>query len=121
MHGTTFPKLSAKYFGPYKVIAKIGTVAYALELPEGSKIHNIFHVSRLKRHHGQILGQPQLPVFDDSGHLLLEPVAVIDRRTIKKNNKAVVQVLVHWSNSSREDCTWEDFHVLKSKFSQFRP
>jgi hypothetical protein len=42
-------KLSPKYYGPYKVLQKIGTMAYKLEFPASSRVHLVFHVSCLKK------------------------------------------------------------------------
>ena len=77
-------KLSAKFFGPYKVLAKVGTTAYKLELPEGSKIHPVFHVSQLKKHIGSHSSQSHLPFVDEVGVLVKEPLRILDRRINKR-------------------------------------
>ena len=75
-------KLSPKYYGPYKVLQKIGTMAYKLKLPASSQVHPVFHVSCLKKVISEnLLVQTILPEIDEEGKIILEPEAVTKTRT----------------------------------------
>ena len=78
-------KLSPQFFGPYKVLQRVGQVAYKLELFVDSKIHHIFHVSSLKKKLGESI-IPELPTTRQNGQLQLEPVSILDRRVFKRNH-----------------------------------
>lgn len=115
-------KLAAKFYGPYKVIRKIGAVAYELELPPGSRIHPVFHVSQLKKKVGdRIVPSIDPPYCSDNGQIRVEPVAILEHRMVKKGNRAAAKVLVQWANLSPEEATWEDYNFLKSQFPEFKP
>jgi hypothetical protein len=99
------------------VLDRIGKVAYRLELPAASKIHNVFHVSQLKEYRPDytpvFTELPTAPLLDSVD---TEPEAVLDRRMMKKGNQPVVQVLIKWKHLPEETATWEDWDVLKASF-----
>ena len=69
------------YYGPFQVIRHVGEATYELELSVDSKVHNIFHVSHLKKalgHH--VVPSIVLPPLDDEGKLILVPETILDVR-----------------------------------------
>lgn len=115
-------KLAARYYGPYEVLARVGKVAYKLELPVGSRIHPVFHVSQLKKKLGHNrVPIRDLPYADEMGQIRIEPMAVLSRRMIKRNNRPVGQMLIQWTNSQPEDATWEDASFVEKQFPSFHP
>ena len=102
-------KLAPKYYGPYKVLQKIGSMPYKLELPPSSRIHPVFHVSCLKKVIGEnIPVQKMLPELDEEGKFILELEAVIETRTKQLRNRAITEYLIQWKKLPVEDATWED-------------
>ncbi|XP_019176182.1 PREDICTED: uncharacterized protein LOC109171585 [Ipomoea nil] len=115
-------KLSAKYYGPYEVIERIGEVAYKLSLPSGTLLHPVFHVSQLKKKVGEgVVVQFDPPSVGKEGQILTAPIAVQGKRLVKQNNRAVTELLVQWANLPPDKATWEEYHHLKSQFPSFDP
>ena len=94
-------KLSPRYFGPFQVLKKIGSVSYKLELPAESRIHHVFHVSSLKLKLGQhVTPLPTMPPVDESDQVFTEPVAVLQKRTKSLRSRVITEVLVQWSGTA---------------------
>ncbi|GKB67535.1 putative nucleotidyltransferase, ribonuclease H [Tanacetum coccineum] len=88
-------KLNPRYIGPFRIIAKVGTLAYRLELPEQlSRVHSTFHVSNLKK--GFVDEPLAIPLdeiqIDDKLHFIEEPVEIMDRE-VKRLNQSRIPIV----------------------------
>ncbi|KAL4383496.1 hypothetical protein GQ457_15G026350 [Hibiscus cannabinus] len=111
-----YHKLASRFYGPYLIEQKLGKVAYKLKLPEGSRIHPVFHVSLLKKKLGDThSSNSELPLVTD-GEIIMEPECILDSRWIKQGSRFVEESLVQWKHLSSEDATWENTHQLRDKF-----
>nr|GFA10834.1 putative reverse transcriptase domain-containing protein [Tanacetum cinerariifolium] len=103
-------KLNPRYIGPFKVLAKVGTVAYRLELPEQlSKVYSMFHVSNLKK----CLSDEPLAIsldevhIDDKLRFVEEPVEVMDREVKRLKQSRIPIVKVRLNSRRGPEFTWE--------------
>jgi hypothetical protein len=117
-HG--FHKLLPKFYGPFPVIDRIGATAYKLELPDSAAIHNVFHVSQLK-----LCPNPQdQPIQYFSSPLVKlgkVPLAILDRKMVKRGRVAATKVLVQWKDVPADKATWEFYYDLLKKYPDFHP
>ncbi|GKE48062.1 putative reverse transcriptase domain-containing protein [Tanacetum coccineum] len=96
-------KLNPRYVGPFKVLEKVGSISYKLELPEElSRVHNTFHVSYLKKCYAD---EPLAVLldgihFDEKLQFVEEPVEIMDREVKQLRRSRVPIVKVRW-NSKR--------------------
>ena len=104
--GVRNQKLGPKYYGPFEILQRVGTVAYRLNLPPKSTIHPVFHVSQLKSHvgNGQAVS-PSIPMTGPKEMGQLVPQTILARRMVKQRNAVEVQLVIQWQNQEVEDAT----------------
>ena len=117
-------KLSPRYVGPYRILKRIGKVAYELELPADlAAVHPVFHISLLKKCVGDpasIVPLENVAVKDSLSYEDV-PVEILDRQVRRLRNKEVTSVKVLWRSQSVEGATWEAEAAMKSKYPHLFP
>jgi transposase InsO family protein len=106
-------KLAYRFFGPYLITDKIGSVAYKLKLPDSSSIHPVFHVSQLKLAVPITHTVQPLPSSFDG---LQVPERVLQKRVAKVGTAVRLQALIQWSGLPSTLATWEDMETLRQRF-----
>ncbi|CAN6473212.1 unnamed protein product [Victoria cruziana] len=109
--GQPYSKLLPKFYGPFRVLQRIGKAAYRLALPASAQVHPVFHVTRLKPHRGEPPEQieqlpPQEPV----------PRRILRHRQARRHGRVVREALVEWEGADG-GASWEELieHFSPSK------
>ncbi|CAN6712966.1 unnamed protein product [Malus baccata var. baccata] len=104
-------KLSPRYIGLYQIVERVGEIAYRLALPpELARVHNVFHVSMLRRY------------VSDPSHINPDltydevPVSILDWKDKVLRNKIVWMVKVLWRNHSVKEATWETKELMRDMY-----
>ena len=113
-------KLSPRYIGPYEVIERVGPLAYKLALPpELSQIHNVFHVSMLRRYRSDpmhVLREIEMEITEKLTYVE-EPIEILGREIRKLRKKEIPMVRVKWSHHrTPREATWEVEEHMKYKY-----
>nr|GEY55080.1 putative reverse transcriptase domain-containing protein [Tanacetum cinerariifolium] len=112
-------KLNPRYVGPFKILERVGDVAYKLNLLEElSKVHNTFHVSNLKKCHAdEPLAVPLYGLhFDDKLHFVENPVEIMDREVKWLKQSRIPLVKVRWNSKQGPEFKWEREDQFRKKY-----
>ncbi|XP_059068831.1 uncharacterized protein LOC131859256 [Cryptomeria japonica] len=93
---------------------KVGAVTYELALPTERRIHNVFHVSCLKKALGQqVTISENLAPLNEEGKLEMIPEVTLETRDRHLRNRTIREYLIKWKNLPLDDATWENEQVLQ--------
>ena len=115
-------KLAPRYIGPFQILEKCGKVAYRLKLLEHlSAIHDVFHVSQLKKclrvpdQNVEVEGVELEPDLTYSEY----PIRVLDQKDRVTRRRTIKFYKIQWNQHSEEEATWESEDYLLEQFLEF--
>ncbi|GJT13633.1 putative reverse transcriptase domain-containing protein [Tanacetum coccineum] len=112
-------KLNPRYIRPFRILARVGPVAYTLELPEELKgVHGTFHVLNLKKclAKGDIVILMDEIQLDDKLCVIEEPVEIIDQQVKRLKQSQIPIVKVHWNSQRGPKFTWKREDQIKNEY-----
>jgi hypothetical protein len=109
-------KLSPRYVGPFEVLGRVGEAAYCVALPP--QIHNVFHVSMLRKY---VHDPSHVICFDDvdiRDDLTFDerPIEIVDRHERVTRSRTITFVKVRWQHHGIDECTWEPEADIREKY-----
>ena len=112
-------KLSPRFVGPFEILEKIGSAAYRVALPPAlSKIHNVFHISNLRKYvpdSKHVIEYEPLQIQENLSYEEI-PIKILDRKEQVLRTKTIPIVKVLWRNHSMEEATWEAEEEMRQKY-----
>jgi hypothetical protein len=115
-------KLAPRYIGPFPILEKCGSVAYKLDLPPSlARVHNIFHMSQLKKCLKALVDIVLLEVTPLEADLSYHEhwIKVLDQKDHVTRRKTIKFFKIQWSYHSEEEATWEIEDFLISRHPDF--
>ncbi|XP_016192268.1 uncharacterized protein LOC107633145 [Arachis ipaensis] len=103
-------KLNLRYIGPFKVLKRVGLVAYQIALPPClSNLHDVFHVSQLCKYTSDAahVFEPELVELKENLTFQVTLVRIDDTSVKEFHGKEVLLVMVAWKRAGVEEHTWE--------------
>jgi hypothetical protein len=111
-------KLAARYCGSFEILGRIGPVAYMISFPEYMYVHNVFHVSFLKKYipdANHVIDWNVIQV-EQEGAFQVHLVRILDQKIKQLRNRSIGLVKVQWTLYGPEDATWEHEDAMRAEY-----